>query len=51
MKKIGTKIIATALAAALIVLTACGSQEGASGKDQLARIKEAGKVTIAMEGT
>lgn len=51
MKKIGTKILATALAAALTVLTACGSSDGASGKDQLARIKEAGKVTIAMEGT
>ena len=56
------KVVAAALTASVVVLAGCGSTgngatdasgatAGASGKDQLARIKEAGKITVAMEGT
>ena len=49
MKK---KILAAVLAASAVLMTACGSgsAEKKSSADHLQRIKDAGKITIGLEG-
>ena len=46
MKRTGSFIIAAVLIVAMFTLAGCGS----AGKDHLARILDAGKITIATEG-
>ena len=49
-KRIIGLLMAFTLANSLILLTGCGSGAAAEGGDHLARVKQAGKLVIAMEG-
>ena len=51
MKKHVRKWTAGALAAGMLLLAGCGGKTDGTSGDQLARIQEAGKLVVAMEGT